>query len=74
MKYPKDRPLKERQQFDCFVKQALAEFEKLEFTEEQLFEAARQAIGEYDINAPPLTKNKFANEFLKILKEREVFK
>lgn len=40
-----------------------------------IFEVARQAIAKYDINAPPLTKNKFANELVdsyeRALKEAE---
>lgn len=34
-----------------------------------VFEVARQAIGKYDINAPPLTKNRFANEFVESLEQ-----
>ena len=39
-----------------------------EKVEDIIFEVAREAIAEYDINAPPLTRNRFANGFVEKLK------
>lgn len=47
------------------IEQLQAKNERLK---ERIFEAARSAIGKYDPNAPPLTKNKFANELVEALR------
>jgi len=43
--------------------------EEIERIEENIFEAARNAIGRYDPDASPMIKNRFANEFVEFLKD-----
>lgn len=49
-----------------FIQKAINSHEKLK---DIIFEVARHAIAKYDVNAPPLTKNRFANEFVDSLEQ-----